>query len=111
MERVQEIVQQRLNDDAKLQYMSPEAVHMELMQEMDRYANKARLHGCLPTMCIGFICVRYPLVERAIADLPVLSDPSFNARIRKRLDDLAKTKPRTGTTIDYAFAFMLKLYQ
>lgn len=35
-ERVQEIVQQRLNDDAKLQSMPAESVHTELMQEMDR---------------------------------------------------------------------------
>ncbi|KAI5122130.1 hypothetical protein M0805_000778 [Coniferiporia weirii] len=71
--RVQDIVQQRLNDDTRLQYLGPDAVHAELMQEMDRF----------------------PLVERAVADLPTLSDPAFSAGIRKSITNLLNT-PRQG---------------
>ncbi|KAH8115820.1 hypothetical protein DFH11DRAFT_1308136 [Phellopilus nigrolimitatus] len=69
--RVQDIVQQRLRDDAKLQYLGPDAVHAELMQEMDRF----------------------PLVERTVADLPALSDPSFSAGIRRSLTNLLRAGP------------------
>ena len=37
MSRVQDIVQQRLAEDERLHYLPPEAVHNELMQDMDRY--------------------------------------------------------------------------
>lgn len=104
MERVQEIVQQRLHDDAKLQYMPAEAVHTELMQEMDRCILLSAIFFQITLLTRRNVRYRYPLVERAIADLPMLSDPSFNAGIRKRLDDLVKAKPQNGTqtTLDDA---------
>lgn len=61
MARVEDIARQRINADQKLQYMPPEAVHRELMQEIDRY----------------------PLVERAVADARMLSDPGFSAGIHR----------------------------
>ncbi|KAL5530754.1 hypothetical protein ACEPAF_7012 [Sanghuangporus sanghuang] len=66
MSRVQDIVQQRLAEDERLQYLSPEAVHNELMQDMDRF----------------------PLVQRSVADLPALTDPAFSASIRRSLATL-----------------------
>ncbi|KAL5488368.1 hypothetical protein ACEPAI_6476 [Sanghuangporus weigelae] len=63
MSRVQDIVQHRLAEDERLQYLLPEAVHNELMQDMDRF----------------------PLVQRSVADLPALTDPAFNASIRRSL--------------------------
>ena len=41
MSRVQDIVQQRLAEDERLHYLPPEAVHNELMQDMDRYVLSA----------------------------------------------------------------------
>ncbi|PCH41174.1 hypothetical protein WOLCODRAFT_162863 [Wolfiporia cocos MD-104 SS10] len=61
MDRVQDIARQRLNADSKLQYMSEAAISRELMQELDRY----------------------PIIERAVADVRLLGDPSFAAGIRK----------------------------
>ena len=43
MSRVQDIVQQRLAEDERLHYLPPEAVHNELMQDMDRYVLSAYL--------------------------------------------------------------------
>lgn len=63
MARVEDIAKQKLASDSKLQYMPEAAVHRELMQELDRY----------------------PLVERAVADAPTLSDPSFAAGIRRSI--------------------------
>jgi len=68
MSRVEDIIKQKLAADMKLHYMAPDAVHAELMQEMDRY----------------------PLVERAVADLPALSDPLFKGNIRKSITNLLK---------------------
>ena len=37
MARVEDVAQKRLESDSKLHYMSPEVVHRELLQELDRY--------------------------------------------------------------------------
>jgi hypothetical protein len=37
MSRVEDIAHQKMNSDKKLAYMPQEAVHRELMDEMDRY--------------------------------------------------------------------------
>jgi hypothetical protein len=37
MSRVEDIVRQKLQSDKKLEYMPQEAVHRELMEELDRY--------------------------------------------------------------------------
>ncbi|THG97192.1 hypothetical protein EW145_g7660 [Phellinidium pouzarii] len=81
--RVQDIVQQRLDADAKLQYLGPDAVHTELMQEMDRF----------------------PLVERAVADLPALSDPAFSAGIRKAITSLLRLEAGPGQADEFVHAF------
>ena len=36
MARVEDVAQKRLDSDSKLHYMSPEVVHRELLQELDR---------------------------------------------------------------------------
>ncbi|KZT27005.1 hypothetical protein NEOLEDRAFT_1061726 [Neolentinus lepideus HHB14362 ss-1] len=68
MARVEDIARQRINADQKLQYMPPEAVHRELMQEIDRY----------------------PLVERAVADVCMFSDPGFAANIRRSVTKILR---------------------
>ncbi|KAG1892807.1 hypothetical protein F4604DRAFT_1701634 [Suillus subluteus] len=62
--RVDDIARQRLSSDPKLISMPNDAVQRELLGEIDRY----------------------PIVERAIADAPLLSDPSFIAGIRASLE-------------------------
>jgi len=60
--RIQEIARDRLNTDEKLKYASQDAMHRELMQEIDRF----------------------PIIERSItADVHLLTDPSFAAGIRR----------------------------
>ncbi|KAL5527070.1 hypothetical protein ACEPAG_5861 [Sanghuangporus baumii] len=74
MSRVQDIVQQRLAEDERLQYLPPEAVHNELMQDMDRF----------------------PLVQRSVADLPALTDPAFNASISRSLARILNSGDERG---------------
>lgn len=62
--RVDDIARQRLSSDPKLISMPNDAVQRELLGEIDRY----------------------PIVERAVADAPLLSDPSFIAGIRASLE-------------------------
>ena len=76
MSRVEEIVHQRMSTDAALKYMGPDAAHAELMQEMDRY----------------------PLVERAVADLPALTSPQFRAGIQKSLKKLLKMEVQSDSS-------------
>ncbi|KAI0921911.1 hypothetical protein AcW1_004237 [Taiwanofungus camphoratus] len=77
MSRVEDITRQKLASDQKLQYMSEAAVSRELMQELDRY----------------------PIVERAVADVRALSDPSFASGIResvrKILQEDRRGKPQS----------------
>ncbi|KAG2077732.1 hypothetical protein BDR04DRAFT_1088845 [Suillus decipiens] len=62
--RVDDIARQRLSSDPKLISMPNDAVQRELLGEIDRY----------------------PIVERAVADAPLLSDQSFIAGIRASLE-------------------------
>lgn len=63
--RVNDIVGQKLSSysNAKFNSMGPDALHAELLSEMNRY----------------------PLVQRAVANMPVFSDPSFQSDIRHSL--------------------------
>ncbi|KAH7931263.1 hypothetical protein BV22DRAFT_8306 [Leucogyrophana mollusca] len=80
--RVEDIARQRLASDQKLQSMPHDAVHRELMGEMDRY----------------------PIVERAVTDAPLLSDPSFTAAIRSSiqriLEEAKKSSSRSPANTD-----------
>ncbi|KAG1815258.1 hypothetical protein EV424DRAFT_1412463 [Suillus variegatus] len=62
--RVDDIARQRLSSDPKLISMPNDAIQRELLGEIDRY----------------------PIVERAVVDAPLLSDPSFIAGIRASLE-------------------------
>ncbi|KAG1753730.1 uncharacterized protein EDB91DRAFT_1044084 [Suillus paluster] len=62
--RVDDIARQRLSSDPKLISMPNDAIQRELLGEIDRY----------------------PIVERAVADAPFLSDPAFIAGIRASLE-------------------------
>ncbi|KAI0079688.1 hypothetical protein K474DRAFT_1591464 [Panus rudis PR-1116 ss-1] len=64
--RIEEIIKERLAVDSKLQYM-PEAVACrELAEEVDRY----------------------PVVERAVADLPRMSDSQLASTIHRKLSSI-----------------------
>ncbi|KAH9943026.1 uncharacterized protein BXZ73DRAFT_97090 [Epithele typhae] len=67
--RVDDIAKQKLGTDPKLQYMPEAGVSREIMQELERF----------------------PVVERAVAQVTKLSDPAFAAgmkeAIRKILQD------------------------
>ncbi|KAI0046728.1 hypothetical protein FA95DRAFT_1542215 [Auriscalpium vulgare] len=62
MARVESIARERLDADVdnKLEKAAPDALHRELLQELNRY----------------------PLVERALADVPAFSDPAFAGGVR-----------------------------
>ncbi|KIJ70463.1 hypothetical protein HYDPIDRAFT_105193 [Hydnomerulius pinastri MD-312] len=78
--RVDDIARQRLASDPKLVHMPHDTVHRELVGEIDRY----------------------PIVERAVTEAPLLSDASFAAGIRasvQRILDESKgtrTNPEPG---------------
>ena len=78
--RVDDIAKRKLEEDEKLAKKAPEEVHREVMQELDRYA----LHCPTPdpdnTVDLHH---RYPILERALADLALPSDPAFAEDIRK----------------------------
>lgn len=76
MARVEDIARQRLSSDMRLRYLGPDAVHAELMQEMDRF----------------------PLVQRAVAEVPALQRPEFRAAIQKSLRRLLRTEDEDDTS-------------
>lgn len=63
MSRVEDIVRQKLQSDKKLEYLPHEAVHRELMDELDRY----------------------PIVDRAFGDFRSRSNGSFSRAVNKSL--------------------------
>ncbi|KAJ3514890.1 hypothetical protein NLJ89_g2110 [Agrocybe chaxingu] len=67
-ERVEDIARQRLAKDQMMQYMPQETVYKELAQEVDRY----------------------PIVERAVADGRILSDPTFLANVESSLQKILR---------------------
>src|SRR5882762_10300326 len=77
MARVEDIALKRLDSDSKLYYISQEIVHRELMQELDRYTISQLRYKLL------IVTYRYPIVERALAEVQTLSDPAFVGGIRK----------------------------
>ncbi|KAF8473680.1 hypothetical protein DFH94DRAFT_138145 [Russula ochroleuca] len=64
--RVDDIARTRLDAEDKLHLKAADTLHRELLQELDRF----------------------PLVERAVADVPALADPEFAAGIRRHAQDL-----------------------
>ncbi|KAI0033901.1 hypothetical protein K488DRAFT_84450 [Vararia minispora EC-137] len=61
MARVEDIARRKLDSDERLAQKAPETVHRELLQELDRY----------------------PILERALSDVPAFSDPAFNGAVRQ----------------------------
>ncbi|TCD71271.1 hypothetical protein EIP91_011042, partial [Steccherinum ochraceum] len=61
--RVEEITKKKLASEEKLQHTAEALAVRELMQELERY----------------------PLVDRAIEEVPALTDPSFSASLRQHL--------------------------
>ncbi|KAL7282082.1 hypothetical protein ACG7TL_003551 [Trametes sanguinea] len=67
--RVEDIAKQKLASDPKLQYMPEATVTREIMQELERY----------------------PIVERAVADSPSLSNPAFASGVRNSLQKVLQS--------------------
>ncbi|KAI0284773.1 hypothetical protein BC826DRAFT_1054723 [Russula brevipes] len=66
--RVDDIARTRLDAEDKLHLKAADTLHRELLQELDRF----------------------PLVERAVADVPALADPEFAAGIRRHAESLVR---------------------
>jgi len=67
-DRIENIARQRLTSDQMLHYLPPDLVHKELRQEVDRF----------------------PVVERAVAEVRILSDPSFLASIQTSVQKILR---------------------
>lgn len=73
MTRVEDIARQKFTSDKKLEYMQQEAVHRELMDELNR---QVFLHIRMGQSLD--LILRYPVVERAVGDFRSQSDASFS---------------------------------
>jgi hypothetical protein len=67
-DRIEDIARQRLTSDQMLHYLPPDLVHKELRQEVDRF----------------------PVVERAVAEVRMLTDPSFLASIQTSVQKILR---------------------
>jgi hypothetical protein len=83
--RVDDIGRARLDAEDKLHLKAADTLHRELLQELDRYC-----HFPFPSLVFNFLLLKpsFPLVERAVADVPPLADPEFAAGIRRHAHDL-----------------------
>lgn len=82
--RVEDIAKQKLASDPQLQYMPEANVSREIMQELDRCA----FWSCCPFHVWGRHCawlLRYPIVERAVQDFSLLSDPVLANSMRESM--------------------------
>ena len=101
-----DIARTRLDAEDKLHLKAADTLHRELLQELDRCVlshpsfpwvffhhelNGSRTDG---SRCRFF--PRFPLVERAVADVPALADPEFAAGIRRHAENLVR-RSRGGT--------------
>lgn len=99
-ERVDDIARARLDAEDKLHLKAADTLHRELLQELDRYVDSPSLSTCyllppnnhraLRGPFFLFCRCRFPLVERAVADVPALADPEFAAGIRGHAENLLK---------------------
>ncbi|KAH8106175.1 hypothetical protein BXZ70DRAFT_421476 [Cristinia sonorae] len=72
--RVEELTKNKLSSEPQLQHMAEAQTVRELMQELERY----------------------PLIERAVADVPALVDPSFAASLRRSIEIVLYDDQRDG---------------
>jgi hypothetical protein len=101
--RVDDIARGRLDaaEDNKLHLKAADTLHRELLQELDRYALLLYSLSVF-TKTWSFWGIRFPLVERAVADVPALADPEFVSGIRKHAESLvllrrSRSRGNTGT--------------
>jgi hypothetical protein len=73
---VEDIARQRLASDPNLINLSQDAIYRELMGEIDRSVAQLIRGG------LNALCPRYPILERAVAEAPLLSEASFSETIR-----------------------------
>jgi len=79
--RVDDIARARLDAEDKLHLKAADTLHRELLQELDRF----------------------PLVERAVADVPALADPEFAAGIRRHAESLVRRSRGIPGTCHFVF--------
>jgi hypothetical protein len=90
---VDDIARARLDAEDKLHLKAADTLHRELLQELDRCGAVPSLAFPSPARVSSFkpsfpIYNRFPLVERAVADVPALADPEFAAGIRRHAEDV-----------------------
>jgi len=76
-DRIEDIARQRLTSDQMLHYMPPDIVHKELRQEVDRF----------------------PVVERAVVEVRILSDPAFLATVQSSVQKILRLEKGGGNAI------------
>ncbi|KZV66293.1 hypothetical protein PENSPDRAFT_585547, partial [Peniophora sp. CONT] len=81
--RVDDIAKRKLQEDEKLARKAPEEVRREVMQELDRFLHYISVLGSTPAALTVDVAYRsYPILERALADLVLPSNPVFTEDIR-----------------------------
>ncbi|KAF8631280.1 hypothetical protein AX15_002606 [Amanita polypyramis BW_CC] len=91
--KVEDIVRQRFTSDDKLQQLPPDVVHKELMQELDRQVPSSFYLVSALSSC------RYPIVERAAADICTLSDTPFADEVRSSMQRILQASMPDPTGI------------
>ena len=91
---MEDITRKKLHYDSKLLFGPEATTQRELLQELDRYVVATCLSGS-PTDYAR----RYPVVERAVSDLPSLSDPSLSTALRESLTRVLHER-RSGNMAD-----------
>ncbi|KAI9001155.1 hypothetical protein BD414DRAFT_404640 [Trametes punicea] len=72
--RVEDVAKQKLASDPKLQFMPEATVTREIMEELERY----------------------PIVERAVSEVPSLSNPNFATGVRKSIQKTLQDSRKAG---------------
>lgn len=76
MTRVEDITRRKLQQDQRLLYLAETAMNRELHQELNRY----------------------PIVDRAISEVPSLRDPDFRVAIRQQLTQMLRDDRNGGAS-------------
>jgi hypothetical protein len=101
--RVDDIARARLDAEDKLHLKAADTLHRELLQELDRCVSPHTFFPIFPPFSFfnssyfsfsfslsWFFFGSFPLVERAVADVPALADPEFAAGIRGHAENLLR---------------------
>jgi hypothetical protein len=91
---VDDIARARLDAEDKLHLKAADTLHRELLQELDRCVPLPVDILPRPPFLLIMLMLsareRFPLVERAVADVPALADPEFASGIRGHAENLLR---------------------